>query len=69
MKHPTPEQLKPLLNAVDVACWAIAVKQHTRKGTKCRVDWKSSLVDLQEAWRMFQLVTDDKIAIISEAKP
>ena len=60
MRHPTPEQLKPLINAVDVACWALAVKANTKKGFKCPVDVKSSLIDLQEAWGNFQLQVLDE---------
>lgn len=66
MTHPTPEELKPLLDAVDVACWALAVKKHTRKGTRCKVDWKSALDDLCEAWGKFQMKQSDLVAVFSE---
>jgi len=68
VKHPTPEQLKPLLAAVDVACWAISVKEATKKGQRCRVDVKGALQDLREAWGMYCLATEDRIALESEAK-
>lgn len=68
MKHPTPEQLKPLIDAVDVACWALAVKQNTKKGQRCKADVKGALADLQEAWGMFQLSTSDGELITEEIK-
>lgn len=67
MKHPTPEQLKPLIDAVDVACWCLAVKANTKKGRKCRVDVKSALVELQEAWSMYQLSQSEGVAMIEES--
>lgn len=65
MKHPTPEQLKPLLQAVDTAVWAWAVKTQTRRGNKIKVDWKQALDELSEAYKQFEIVTDDKILVMS----
>lgn len=65
MSHPTPDQLKPLIDAVDVACWALAVKANTRKGYRCNVDVKGSLQDLREAWGMYQLAINDNVAVIA----
>ena len=64
MKHPTPEELKPLLNAVDTAVWAWAVK-----GGRVKVDWKSALKELREAWEAFQIKTDDSILVTSGDVP
>lgn len=66
MKHPTPEQLLPLIQAIDTACWCLAVKEHTRKGTKCKVDWKFSLVELRQAWEKYQIQQDDSVLVLSE---
>lgn len=63
MKHPTPEQLKPLLQAVDTAVWAWAVKSQTRRGNKVRVNWKNALQELTEAYHMFELTTDDSVLV------
>jgi hypothetical protein len=67
MRHPTPEELKPLLDAVDVVCWAWAVKTNTKKHEKCRADWKGAIVDLQEAFGAFQLQQSDAVAVLSDA--
>lgn len=68
MNHPTKEELLPLLQAVDTACWCLAVKEHTRKGTKCKVNWKESLSDLQKAWEDFQIKMDDRVLTIAGDK-
>lgn len=65
MKHPTPEQLKPLLNAIDVAVWAYAVKTQSRK-SRVKVDFKGAMQDLTEAFHMFQLATDDRVLVTSD---
>jgi hypothetical protein len=65
MKHPNPDQLKPLLNAVDTAVWAWAVKANTKKGQSCRVDWKNAIQELSEAYHMYQLAMSDKVAVLS----
>jgi hypothetical protein len=54
LKHPSPEELRPLLDAIDVAVWAWAVKSHTSAGQPCEVDWKQSLDDLGRAWIAYQ---------------
>lgn len=66
MSHPTPEQLNPLLKAVDVACWCLAVKENTRKGQRCMVDVKGALKDLQIAWGEYQLATSDFVATLPD---
>lgn len=68
VKHPTPEQLENLIEAVDVACWTWAVKQNTKKGQKCVVDWKSALQDLNDAWHMYQLRQSDAVAVFGDVK-
>lgn len=60
------KNIQPLLNAVDTACWCLAVKANTKKGQSCKVDWKSALVELQEAWGAFQLANSGE-AIISKS--
>lgn len=67
MKHPTPEQLQPLLNAIDTAAWAWAVKQNTIKGRRLRVDWKGAIQYLVEVWEMFQLSVDDSVLVESKS--
>lgn len=57
------KNIEPLLKAVDTACWCLAVKANTKKGHSCKVDWKSSLVDLQEAWGAFQLANSGEMFI------
>lgn len=64
MKHPTKEQLQPLLNAVDTAVWCWAVQSNSKR--KGQVDWKSSLKDLTEAWHMYQLTLSDSEAVLSK---
>ena len=64
MKHPTSEQLQPLLNAVDTAVWCLAVKDQTRKGLRCKIDWKSALKELEDAWYKYQITTDDKVLVL-----
>lgn len=55
MKHPTPEQLQPLLNAVDTAIWA-----HNCRHSRVKVDFKGAFQDLIEAYGMFRLATEVK---------
>ncbi len=64
---PTQEQLAPLLAAVDTACWALAVKQNTKKGQRCRADWKASLAELQTAWDRYQLAVSPLVAVVEDA--
>lgn len=66
MRHPTPEELKPLIQAIENAIWCLAVKEHTKKGHRCKVDWKQSLVELSEAYENFQIIVDDSIVTISD---
>ena len=61
LKHPSPDQLEPLLRAVDTAVWTWAVKTQTRRGNSVKVDWKSAQQDLAEAWHMFQIACDAHI--------
>lgn len=63
--HPTPQQLKPLLDAVDVATWTWAVRSQTPRGRKVSVDWRKAQTDLAEAWEKFQLATSDEVAVHS----
>ncbi len=65
MRHPTPEELKPLLMAIDTARWCMAVKEHTLKGVRCKVDYKNALKELWETWDQWQIKMDDKIAVLS----
>lgn len=60
MKHPTEEDLRELLEAIDTAMWCLAIKKNTKKGKKCPVDWKSSLDDLQKSWEVYQIKMSDK---------
>lgn len=68
MRHPTDEELAPLLRAIDIAAWAWNVKKNTPKGRSCPVDWRGAFQDLSEAWHMFQLTTDDSVITEQEAK-
>lgn len=67
MKHPTPEQLLPLLKAVDTAVWAWAIKTNTKKGQSCPVKWKDAIQDLLEAYHMYELTMSDKVAVLCGA--
>ena len=62
------KNIEPLLKAVDTACWALAVKSSTKRGQSCKVDWKGALVDLQDAWGLFQITNSGEI-VISEQPP
>lgn len=54
LRHPTPDELKPLLEAVDTFVWAWAVKtQSNRRGV---VNWKGAIEDLTAAYERFQIV-------------
>lgn len=66
MKHPTQEQLEPLLKALDVATWAWAVKINTKKGQSCKVDWKNAVDELCDAWQRFKMDCDDKEWVCSD---
>jgi len=66
VNHPTKEQLQPLLNAVDTAVWAWAVKENTKKGQSCRVNWKAAIQELSEAYHMYQLTMSDKVLVCSD---
>lgn len=68
MKHPTPEELLPLLQAVDTAVWAMSVKNHTKTGQRCKVDWKGALKDLILEWERYQIKMSDLVAVTSEEK-
>lgn len=57
MKHPSPEQLKPLINALDTFLWCRAVQRNKKnKGERCPVDVKSAELDLSEAYGVFCLI-------------
>jgi len=47
--------------------WAWAVKNSSRKNIK--VDWKSALNELNEAWHLFQLSTCDFEIVLSKTIP
>jgi hypothetical protein len=59
----TLEEIIHLLNAVDVACWCLAVKENTKKGQRCRVDWKSALNDLRDAYEKFKIEQANKLEV------
>lgn len=59
MKHPTPEELKPLLAAVDVATWAWSAKP-IRGVRNVKVDWAGAIDDLRDSWESFQRSMDDR---------
>lgn len=57
-----------LLQAVDTACWCLSVRQNTKQRQRCKVDWESSLRDLQDAWQEFKLRMEDR-ELVESASP
>ena len=59
------EELENLIKVTDTAVWCWNIKKSTKKGSRCKVDWKSAFDDLSNAyWKYRDAVFNERNVVV-----